>query len=415
MSGRVSVWGLGLLCALVGGFVFAGVASANTLPDGRIYEQVTPEEKYGSDVYQPPVIFGTTELGRAYTEGPQVEAANSTTQTVLTFQAAADGAGIAFAAAPTVGGNENQGKGGGNEYLARRSASGWTDSVLSPEGAPSSLFQAFSPDLSKGFVNSVEPLSPTAPGCGEPIGAYDSGYDVLYTADTANGEYVPFFSTKPPYRSMDAFGTAGPFNNSDGAFANKGARAGHKGYLAFEGESADDSHLLFAANDALTEASEGRPAAEGGISGEFETENNLYESVNGRLYLVNVLPDGTTHSNAAFGGVEEFESNKKRNVLDHVISADGSLIFWTDLSTGRIYLRENGTQPQSAISEGRCTEPSKACTVEVSASEKTNGSGPAGADPDGPRPAHYGSAGSDGSKVFFTSAEELTKEANTGT
>ena len=79
----------------------------------------------------------------------------------------------------------------------------------------------------------------------------------------------------------------------------------------FEGASADDSHLLFAANDALTGASEGRPAAEGGSGSEFETENNLYESVNGQLRLVNVLPDGTTHANAAFGGVEEFGCDTK--------------------------------------------------------------------------------------------------------
>ena len=51
-----------------------------------------------------------------------------------------------------------------------------------------------------------------------------------------------------------------------------------------------------AANDALTEASEGRPAAEGGSGSEFEKEDNLYELVNGRLRLVNVLPDGTTHA-----------------------------------------------------------------------------------------------------------------------
>ena len=372
MSGRLSVWALGLLCALVGGFVFAGVASANTLPDGRIYEQVTPEEKYGSDVYQPPVIFGTTELGRAYTEGPQVEAANSTTQTVLTFQAAADGAGIAFAAAPTVGGNENQGNGGGNEYLARRSASGWTDSVLSPEGAPSSLFQAFSPDLSKGFVNSVEPLSPTVPGFGEPIKSYDSGYDVLYAADTANGEFAPFFSTEPPYRSMDAFGTAGPFNSSDGGIANKGARTGHKGYLAFEGASVDDSHLLFAANDALTGASEGRPAAEGGSGSEFETENNLYESVNGSLRLVNVLPDGVTHVNAAFGGgVEEVNgpNQHKRDILSHVISADGSRIFWTDLNTGHIYMREDGARTVEISPQGTYQD----ATSDGSAMLYTNG------------------------------------------
>jgi hypothetical protein len=334
----------------VGGLVFAGIASANTLPDGRIYQQVTPEEKYGADVYQPPVWEDTHD---EY-EVSQAKGAKSTDETTLTFQASANGDGIAFAAAPTVGGNENQGGGGGNEYLARRSASGWTDSVLSPEGAPSSLFQAFSPDLTKAFVNSVELLSPTAPGFGEVPGAYGA-YDVLYTMGTAGTEYVPFFSTKPPYRSMDAFGTAGPSNRS-GTGNNEGKREGHTGYLAFEGASADDSHLLFAANDALTEASEGRPAAQGGSGTEFETENNLYESVNGQLRLVNVLPNGTTHADATFGGIEG-----SRNIFDHVISADGSRIFWTDLTTNHIYMRENGTSTteisahgtyQTATSEG---------------------------------------------------------------
>src|SRR3984957_1728992 len=359
MSGRLSVWTLGLLCALVGSIVFASIASANTLPDGRIYEQVTPKEKYGSDVYQPPVSFTSTGFAGQYAE--EHKQANSTIETTLTFQAAADGDGLAFAAAPTVGGNASQGGGGGNEYLARRSASGWSESVLSPEGYPSSLFQAFSPDLTKAFVNSVEPLSPTAPGFGEALSYYGS-YDVLYTVDpAANSESPPFFPTKPPYRSVNGFGTTGPIKQT-GPGNNAGDRASHSGYLAFEGASADDSHLLFAANDALTDASEGRPAAEGGSGSEFETENNLYDSVDGRLRLVNVLPDGTTHANAAFGGVEESGFNEKRNTLSHAISADGSRIFWTDLSAGRVYMRENDTQPQSASSEGHCTEPSEACT-----------------------------------------------------
>jgi hypothetical protein len=350
MSGRLSVWALGLLCALVGGFVFAGVAGANTLPDGRIYEQVTPEEKYGSDVYQPLVTDITSELGGTeYSEQQKAIEARSTIETIFTFQAAADGDGIAFAAAPTVEGNQNQGKGGGNEYLARRSASGWTDSVLSPEGAPSTLFQAFSPDLTKAFVNSVEPLSPTAPGFGE-ASETSGSYDVLYAVATESNQYVPFFSTRPTYRSVNAFGTAGPINMSGGG-NNEGARGGYQGYLAFEGASADDSHLLFAANDALTEASEGRPAAEGGSSSTFETENNLYESVDGQLQLVNVLPDGTTHANAAFGGVEEV-GKEKRNVLGRAISADGSRIFWTDLSTGHIYMREDGTRTVEISPQG---------------------------------------------------------------
>ena len=369
MSGRLSVWALGLLCTLVGGLAFAGVASANTLPDGRIYEQVTPEEKYGSDVYEPPVIYTTSELGGTkYSEEEQAEAAESNLQTTLTFQAAADGNGIAFVASPTVGGNISQGFGGGNEYLARRSTSGWTDSVLSPE-ATSSVFQAFSPDLTKAFVNSVEPMSPAAPGFGEPLG-FSGSYDVLYTMGTDDSGFAPFFSARPPYRSTNAFGTAGPISQPS-VGPNAGRRFYHVGYLAFEGASADDSHLLFAANDALTGVSEGRPAAEGGSGSEFEQENNLYESVNGQLRLVNVLPNGTTHANAAFGGVEEFGNlHKKRNILDHAISADGTRIFWTDLSTGHIYMREGGAR-----------------TVEVS--------------PQGT----YQTATSDGSVVFYTNGD----------
>jgi hypothetical protein len=131
--------------------------------------------------------------------------------------------------------------------------------------------------------------------------------------------------------------------------------------LAFAGASADDSHLLFLANDALTPASEGRPAAEGGSASSFEGANNLYEWFDGTLRLVNVLPDGSTHVNATFGGGPLFS---------HVISSDGSRIFWTDLSTGRIYMRENGTG-----------------TVEVA---------PAG---------KFQTASSDGSKAFFTNGD----------
>ena len=334
MSGRLSVWAVGLLCAVVGGLAYAGVASANTLPDGRVYEQVTPEEKYGSEVYQPPILYPSATY--------ENESANSTTETQYTFQASADGDGIAYVAAPTVGGNVNQGLNGGNEYLARRSAGGWTQSVLSPEGAPSSIFQAFSPDLTTAFLHSIEPLSSTAPGFGEAL-AYYGSYDVLYSMRTTGDEYVPFFSNRPPYRSPNVFGTAGP-TNGPAAGQNIGDRASHRGSLAFEGASGDGSHLLFAANDALTEASEGRPGAEGGNGSEFEKEDNLYESLNDRLRLVNVLPNGTTHINAGFGN--------GRPLFSRVISTDGSRIFWTDLSTGHIYVRENGTTTVEVSSAG---------------------------------------------------------------
>jgi hypothetical protein len=363
MSGRLSMWMTAALCAAVCGLAPASVASAAELPDGRGYEQVTPEEKFGTEVYQPPIEVDThyeNEVGHEF---------ESNTQTQYTFQAAAEGSGLAYVEGPTAGGNESDGYNGGNEYLATRLPNGeWSQRLLSPEGAPSSVFQAFTPNLSTAFVSSHQPLSPSAPGYGEE-NAYSETYNALYTVSTSGGDYVPFFSVKPPYRAVEQFGTVPGTAKAPQTAATGGC--GYEGCLVIEGASADYTHLLFAADDALTGASEGRPAAEGGESySEFGDKDNLYESVNGQLRLVNVLPDGTTRANATFGGLLNFS---------HVISNDGSRIFWTDLNTGRIYMREDGTR-----------------TVEIS---------PSGT---------YQTAASDGSAVFYTNGDLYEYEVESG-
>lgn len=337
MSGRLSMWLCALLCVAVGGLAQAGVASAAELPDGRGYEQVSPEEKYGTEVYQPPVTASF-----AYSEEVQ-HITESNTGTGDIFQAAADGAGLAYVAGPMLGGNESEGYGAGNEYLARRDANDeWSQTALSPEGAPTSTFEAFTPNLAIAFVSSLQPLSSNAPGYGEQGEAeiFGHNYNTLYTVSANGGAYVPFFSAKPPFRTVNNFGTVPktfktPYAEASGFGCDIGS------CLALEGASVDYTHLLFAADDALTGASEGRPAAEGGAGKEFENENNLYESVNGQLRLVNVLPDGTTQADATFGGQEE-DYPLDRTFFSHDISADGSRIFWTDLKTGHIYMRENG-------------------------------------------------------------------------
>ena len=100
---------------------------------------------------------------------------------------------------------------------------------------------------------------------------------------------------------MDAFGTAGAFNGSAAQQMRRPDRT-HR-LLAFEGARRTTPSLV-RGERCFDGSSEGRPAAEGGSGREFEKENNLYESVNGRLRLVNVFPDGTTHANATFGGVD---------------------------------------------------------------------------------------------------------------
>jgi hypothetical protein len=324
-------WIGAVLCSAICALALAGAASAESLPDGRVYELVTPpDNNFGSEVYQP--------------EG-NVQTVYSNTQTQFAYQAAANGERIAFVGGLTEGGSENSGDDGGNQYLGTRlPGGGWKQTNITPDERPSAVYEAFSSNLSVGFLDATEPLVSTAPGFGE-TPEFGGDYDVLYSTPMAGSVYTPVFTVKPPYRSMDSFGSAaGTVLRPGFTGGTSGNRAFNDRVVAFAGASADSSHVLFMANDALTDASEGRPAAEGGPGGPFEGENNLYESVDGQLRLVNVLPDGTTHAGAVFGDGPQF---------NRVISADGSRIFWTDPSTGHLYVRENGTTTMEISSAGK--------------------------------------------------------------
>ncbi len=100
--------------------------------------------------------------------------------------------------------------------------------------------------------------------------------------------------------------------------------------------------------------------------------------------------------------------------LWHAVSSDGSRVVFSDSHDSQVYSRVNVEKPQSPMSGSECTNAADACTIEVSASQKTNGSGPDGTDPHGPQGADYQGASADGSRVFFTSKAELTNDAYTG-
>ena len=86
------------------------------------------------------------------------------------------------------------------------------------------------------------------------------------------------------------------------------------------------THVLFEANDALTSAAVADPP-----TGE---QNDLYDSVGGQPSLVNVLPDGSPAPNATFGGPRAVtDTNGNQPDFSHVISEDGSRIFWTALES----------------------------------------------------------------------------------
>jgi hypothetical protein len=268
------------------------------LPDDRGYEMVTPATSEGKQAYTP---FGSGSLNETL-DG---------IETSYPFRAAADGNAVAYVGEPTAEGNGNEIREGGNEFLATRgSEGGWTQRDIQPNGVQNPKYASFSNDLSASVLMSDAPLAAGVP----------SGYEYLYARDSVSGSLSPLFTVKPYNRpTQDQFGASA----SNGEILEKSI-----GYF-FAGASEDYKHLFFEANDALT-----ANAVDGG-----EQENNLYESVEGMLRLVNVLPDGSTQPNASFGAppTERYEAEN----ADHAIAADGSRVFWTDLNTGSLYVREN--------------------------------------------------------------------------
>ena len=339
------------------------------LPDGRSYESVSSLLNADGGVYEPTA------------NGVNPEAGNGD-NTKLPFAAAASGNAITYVGAPSAtGGTGSEGAGKGNQYLAARSAAGeWSAENIEPSAARSNeepLYEGFSSQLTVSVLdwNGQSPLTPGAPA---------GGYHVLYTRRSDNGVDKPFVETSPPNRSALDFGTPRVFHLGEGT------------PLAYAGASSNFEDLLFEANDALTPG-----AADGGAA-----ENNLYESSHGVLALVNVLPDGAPAPNAIFGSpTEGTEENSKEDSPDfsNVISSDGARIFWTDLNTGDLYVRDNPTQPQSPLNGEECTVSTDACTVQIDRTQ----TGALGASGGG----RFWTASGDGSEVFFTDASQLTGDS----
>jgi len=319
--------------------------SPTALPDGRVYEDVSLSDGGDEGVYHPDTGHDPNTVG----------AVGSQRSTTSPMRAAADGDAIAYAAgAPGTGGSGINGEGGGNAFLATRGSSGWEprdiQPPLGPGGGFEGIYQGFSSDLSLSFLVEHEfALAGEAPP--PPCAVlYSRGGDGAYRA--------AFDTTETP---------------------------GNCGSPKFAGVSANDSSTIFESAARLTEEAE-----DGDTTVKHETFN-LYDSVAGHVYLVNILPEGQPDVNAAFGGVsgkEEGGSNTENRHYGGAISANGSAIVWTDLNTGDLYVRENPERPED------CAVQKDACTVLVAEG------------------AHYRGASSDGSTIFFTDERKLTAGAS---
>jgi len=327
----------------------AAPAGASALPDDRAYELVSAEDP--SEVEVP---------GGSPTE-PEPAPAELVASGHFPFRAAAEGGSVVFVGGPShSGGNGLTGEGVGNEILAQRDpGAGWETSDITPEIASGneeehgiSAYEFFSGSLSFGVLATISTASFAATT--EPKGPSEE-CDVLYGRD-ASGYHALFSQTLEPH-------------DCGGDIA--GSLQYEPQSLLFAGASADDSQLLFQTPAALTGGTENSPAG-----------SNLYDSVDGRLSLVNVLPDGATDPDATSGSAFAFSN---------VMSQTGSVAFWSDMASRHIYARLNPSQAQSRIGSGdECLEP-KACTVQISGEDA----------------AQYRTATPDGRYAYYTEAGNL--------
>lgn len=315
------------------------VAAAPGLPDGRAYELVSPTIKAGE-------VFVPSKIGHDSAEGCPEDCVPGVNQiTRQPMQSSPDGESIVYEGQPFTGETASA----PNQYLARRSPTGWStvsrsSSLFATQGFNG--YKAVSTDLSREVVYQVSPvLAPEAPTF------EGKAYTNLYLRD-GDGSLRPLITIKPPNRTPND-SSAAQFNALFAA-----ANAGTAQVAAF-------SHLAFEANDSLTEAVSGiAPAApevpqstEPGFQNDcdLDADCNLYMWIDGELSLVNVLPGNSTATLGVFGsgchgclnGHYHFGPN-----FDNAVSADGSHVFWSD-AEGQVYVRINGTETKEVHDPGR--------------------------------------------------------------
>jgi hypothetical protein len=306
--------------------------AAAFLPDCRAYEMVSPVDKNGGDI----IISGR-----------------------YVIQVSPDGERIAYETLPSFAGQPSNIS--PNQYLATRDADSWSSEgnhpPISGETTPGVQFGyareyiAFSPDLCSSWL--VDYQTPSAAADGQ------LGYrNLIRRQNCAPGiGGLEALTPEPPVLPP---GTPDAYVTTE----------------SVQGYSDDASHQVFVANVALPHTPEAAPG----------TSAQIYDRFEGELSVVSILPGGLADGAGARVG-----SGWNAN-LQNAVSKDGSRVYWTSGTGGKIYLRSH---PEQGVVADECTEPSKACTVAVS---------PTGN-------ALFWAASSDGSKALYSEGNLSTGEA----
>jgi hypothetical protein len=275
-------------------------AEAPGLPDGRTYELVSPVAKEGGEVFSEDPHRGSCAHPTECKPGSRFD--------LFPMQSTPDGEAVVYEGTPF---SSSKGALRENEYLSRRTESGWQTATLSPNSLGyGSLglgqydeyrgYEAFSSDLTEGL--------------------FLAGPEV----DAASGGYPNLYRQSPEAPSVwSAVVGQAPVDRSPGTSVNKFG-------IRYVGGSTDLSHVFFVANDALTGETAFAPSAVDGGSSKY----NLYEWHGGALSLVNVAPgNAATVPGAVLGGGSEMAAN--------AVSKDGTRAFWSS-EAGQVYVRIDG-------------------------------------------------------------------------
>jgi hypothetical protein len=276
---------------------------APALPDCRAYEQVSPVEKNYADA------LGAVTTVRASASGEAVMF-----DSLGTFPLGAgssdeqssggglSGEGSSGVASPSEGSSQLF-----SVYLSARGAEGWPTQNLEPEVNPGASASplAVSEDLAYTFeLSSNEPPLSSESGVVE-------GRQAVYMRNNRTGAYRLLFQPA----------------------------AGESASFFFVAAAAGDSRVFFESANPLTHR------ATAGV-------RNLYEWHEGQLSLVDLLPGGVPSDGGAAGrrgpgAAEETvelpdgSHGQVSYFAETAVSQDGSRVYFTDLSSERLYLRES--------------------------------------------------------------------------
>jgi hypothetical protein len=264
------------------------------LPDGRVYELVSPAQKQDGEVFPADDLISSC-LGECKPPGGDIF-------TVFPMQSAPGGDAVSYMGYPF---SANEGASVFNSYISQRTVTGWQTTVMSPRLLANNAQVGYAESLDQGVIATEggAPLAEDAP----------AGYEDLYLQNAHNPADLRPLLTEALFEALSASGR--PYRKA--VLPN----------LKYAGHSPDFSAQYFEANDSLTFAGAYAPEPpDPGSAG-----RDLYEWREGNLNLVNVLPGNTgVATGAAFASASP-DTN--------AIADDGHRVFWT--AGSHLYVRED--------------------------------------------------------------------------